>query len=87
MNEISATDARERFSEIISRASFGGERLVVVRNGTKLVAVIPYEDLELLEQLEEQADARAIDEARAEQGKSPPITHAQLKARLKQKQP
>jgi prevent-host-death family protein len=83
MKEISATEARETFSDVISRASFGKERVVVVRNGTRLVAVIPYEDLELLEQLEDQADARAIDEARAEQGNSPPITHAKLKARLK----
>ena len=47
---ISAKEARDHFSEVVNRASFGKERVVVTKNGKPVVAVIPIEDLELLEQ-------------------------------------
>ena len=43
-------------------ASFGKERIVLTRRGRDLAALVPIEDLELLEQLEDRLD---LDAARA----------------------
>ncbi|MGQ0504657.1 MAG: type II toxin-antitoxin system Phd/YefM family antitoxin [Myxococcaceae bacterium] len=63
MSEVSTSDAREDFSEVINRAAYGKERVVLTRRGKKLVAVIPVEDLETLEALEDQLDVAAAQKA------------------------
>lgn len=62
MAKVSAAEARSEFSDIINRASFGKERVVLTRRGKELAAVVPIEDLELLERLEERLD---LEDARA----------------------
>jgi prevent-host-death family protein len=64
--KITTTAAREAFSEIVSRAAFGKERVVLTRHGKGLVAVVPVEDLEALEALEDRADVEAAEKALAE---------------------
>lgn len=66
MTEISTADARNEFADVINRASFGKERFILTRRGKKLVAIIPVEDLELLEQLEDGMDVEAAKAALAE---------------------
>ncbi len=62
MAKVSAAEARNEFSDIINRASFGKERIVLTRRGKELAAVVPIEDLELLERLEDRID---LEDARA----------------------
>ena len=62
MAKVSAAEARSEFSDIINRASFGKERVVLTRHGKELAAVVPIEDLELLERLEDRLD---LEDARA----------------------
>jgi prevent-host-death family protein len=59
---LSTGAARDKFAEVLNRAAFGKERVVLTRRGKPLVAVVPIEDVELLEALEDRADA---EEARA----------------------
>ncbi len=56
--EIPASEVRGQISEVISRVAYGGERVVISRNGKAQVAVIPLADLGRLEQLDEQREAR-----------------------------
>lgn len=78
MTTVSAEKARNSFSEIISHAAFSKERFVITRNGKKLAAIIPMEELELLEQmlenLEDQMDVKDIEAALedSKQGKTIP---------------
>jgi prevent-host-death family protein len=58
---ISTVEARNRFSEVINRAAFGKERIVLTRRGKDLVAVVPMEDVELLERLADQLDIKLAD--------------------------
>ena len=58
---ISATAAKNQFSDVISRAAFGKERIVLTRRGKPVAAVVPVEDLERLENMEDRAD---LEEAR-----------------------
>jgi prevent-host-death family protein len=66
MTRLNVSKAREEFPEIVNRAAYGHERTIVSRRGKDLAAVIPIEDLRLLERLERKemdridlADARA----------------------------
>lgn len=56
--EIPASEVRGQISEVISRVAYGGERVVISRNGKAQVAVIPIADLERLKQLDGQREAR-----------------------------
>lgn len=60
---ISASEARNDFSGTVSRVAYGRERVVIQRRKEK-VAVVPMEDLELLERLEREKEDR-IDVAEA----------------------
>ena len=62
MSERRISEARESFATTINRVTFGGERVVLTRHGKRVAAVVPIEDLELIEALE---DARDLDDVRA----------------------
>ncbi len=62
MVRIPAVKARDEFSDLINRAAYGKERVVLTRRGKPLAAVVPLDDVELLERLEDRID---LDEARA----------------------
>lgn len=49
MSQVSTIDARKDISTVINRAAFGKERIVITRREKPLVAVVPLEDLALLE--------------------------------------
>lgn len=61
---LTATAARKDFAETINRVAYGRERLVIGRHKKDAVAVIPAEDLALLERLEREEEDR-IDAAEA----------------------
>lgn len=58
---VPVTEARERLAELVNRAAYGKERLILGRRGKPLVALVPVEDVEALEAIE---DAIDIEEAR-----------------------
>ena len=62
---IDSSRARDDFSDVINRVSYGQERLVVRRHGRDLAAVISLEDLAFLEHAIEEAEDR-IDIAESE---------------------
>ena len=66
MAKISTAEARNDFAGVINRASFGKERFVLTRRGKKLAAIIPVEDLELLEELGDRMDGEAAKAALGE---------------------
>lgn len=54
--EISTANAKNQFSEVMNRAAFGKERIVLTRHGKPMAALVSVEDLAKLEDLENQAD-------------------------------
>ena len=65
MAQMAASAAREEFAEVLNRVAYGKERIVLHRHGKPLVAIIPVEDLQLLERLiEEEVDRIDVEEAR-----------------------
>lgn len=77
---ISATEARAGFAETINRAIYARERVVLRRRGKDVAAVVPIQDLELLEAIEDRMDIEAAHEAMKEKGS---VAWSKLKAKLK----
>ena len=66
MIRLNVSKAREEFPEIVNRAAYGKERTIVSRRGKDLAAIIPIDDLRLLERLtEEETDRQDLADARA----------------------
>jgi len=51
MENISTADARRQLAELLNRSAYGKERFVVTRHGKEMVAIVPVEDLDLLEKV------------------------------------
>jgi len=65
-DHISTAEARNHFSEVINRAAYGKERIVLTRRGKDIVGVVPVEDVELLQRLEDQIDIKLADAIKKE---------------------
>lgn len=57
-----ASKVREEFSDILNRVAYRRDRIVLERHGRAVAALVPVEDLELLEELEDRLD---LEDARA----------------------
>ena len=66
MKSLRTTDARERLAEILNRVAYAKDRVRITRRGKEIAAVVPIEDLELLEKLEDQIDLQEAEKALAE---------------------
>ncbi|TJZ49602.1 type II toxin-antitoxin system Phd/YefM family antitoxin [Streptomyces piniterrae] len=53
--EIPVTQARAELADLINRAVYGGERVVVTRHGKPLVALVSAEELERLDSAAQEA--------------------------------
>lgn len=56
MNVITATAVKKDISGTLSRAEYGKERVVITRQGKEVAAIVPMEDVQLLEELEDRLD-------------------------------
>jgi prevent-host-death family protein len=66
MARLEATEARKGFSEAISRAAYGSDRIVIQRRGKPVAALVSMDDLRLLEALEDRLDIEAARKALAD---------------------
>jgi prevent-host-death family protein len=58
LDKLTASEARQNFSDILNRAAFGRERVIIHRGKKAVAAIIPIEDYHFLEQLEDRIDVR-----------------------------
>jgi len=68
---VSASKARNEFAEIINRVAYGGETVLVHRRKKPVAAIIPIDDPELLDRIEDELDIRAARRARKEKRSIP----------------
>jgi len=75
MSEACSEETNEDYSASINRAAYGKERVRIAREGQDIAAVIPIEDLELLEEFEDRLDILeafdALEEVRQKGGVIP----------------
>lgn len=82
MGQVNTVHARAQFSEIINRAAFGKERVTLTRRGKEIVAVVPIEDVQLLEALEDKIDLEEARAALAEAKKKGTVSWEKVKKEL-----
>lgn len=76
---MNASVARENFADIVNRVEYRGERVVLRRHNRDVAAIIPIEDLELLQRMEDRMDIKdALKALKEPRGK----TSKQLKTEL-----
>ncbi len=64
MKRLSATKARDNLPDLINRAAYRGDRIVIEKHGKPMAAIISFEDLRLLERILEQEDHEDIQDAK-----------------------
>jgi prevent-host-death family protein len=79
---ISVSDAREGFADLVNRVAYGRERVRVVRRGREVAAIVPMEDIELLEAIEDELDLAAARDALADPANARRVALEELRARL-----
>lgn len=63
--ELTASQLRDELTTVVSSVAFGHERVGITRHGKLVAVVVSVDDLDRLEQLEDAADVRAYEEAKA----------------------
>jgi prevent-host-death family protein len=66
MDSMNTTDARENLAEVLNRVAYAKDRVRITRRGKEVAAVVPIEDLELIERIENEVDVREARKALAE---------------------
>ncbi len=79
---VGADEARDRFGDLLGRATYGKERVVISRHRKRVAALVPIEDLELLEALEDAHDLAEL-RKRLAKPKGKPVSLDTLAAKLK----
>ncbi len=82
MTKFKISDARKDLAEIINRVAYGDERIILERRGKGLAAVIPINDLELLEAIEDRIDLDEAKKALADPKNKRPIPWEKVKKDL-----
>ena len=59
---VSVRDSRKQIADLLNRAAYGVERIVVERHGKPIAAIVCIEDLEFLESADRNADRRMLDD-------------------------
>lgn len=87
MTQMTASKARESFSDTVNRVAYRGERIVLQRRGKSIAALVPVADFERLEQLSEEEEDRldnaAAEAALREKGRNVPWATVKKRAGLK----
>lgn len=82
MTMMDAAKAKSAFSETLNRTAFGKERIILTRRGKPLAALVPLEDLDLLNEMENATDAEEVRLAREEAARGEIVAWDDVRAEL-----
>jgi prevent-host-death family protein len=82
MTTVSITDARDEFADLVNRVAYGHERIIVARRGKSLAALVPPEDMALLEMIENEIDLAAARAALADPATAEALDWSMVRERL-----
>jgi len=71
--EISVTEARADFSELINKVGYAHERVVITRHGKPLVALVPAEEAASLWEVQDSSTVTVLDLGSRVSGTSAPM--------------
>lgn len=76
---LNTLEAKEQFADLINRVVHSKERVILTRRGKEIAAIIPIEDLALLQDSQDHQDLREAIEALKEARSVGTITLQELK--------
>jgi len=82
MGSLTSMQARQHFSELMNKTAYAKKRTIVTRRGIKVAAIIPIEDLEILEALENRIDLEEAKKALKDIKKNGTVSWKKLKSEL-----
>ena len=84
MTRVAASKARDELSELVNRAAYKGERIVLRRRGRDMAAIVSMEDLALIERREDEIDLREARKALTEMKRKgeKPIPYEKIRREL-----
>jgi prevent-host-death family protein len=82
MGDVTTAEARRNLAEILNRVAYGKERVLVTRHGKGLAAIVPVDDLRLLDRIRNFADGKDAETALDEMERGGSIAWTALKAEL-----
>jgi len=82
MGNVTAARVRGNLAEVINTVAYGKERIVLTRRGKRVAAVIPVEDLDVLERIEDEIDLAEARKALADVRKRGTIPWERIKRNL-----
>ena len=80
MKRVNMHQARVELTDLVNEVHYGGKRIAIGRRNKELAVLVPIEDAELLERLEDQEDLKAALRSLKKGGK--PIPWATAKKAL-----
>ena len=83
MSKIAVIDARKDLADILNRAAYGKERVVLTRRGKDVAAIVPMDDLNILEAIEDHMDVTESEKilARVRSGSEQVVSLKEVKAK------
>ncbi|MBA2454259.1 MAG: type II toxin-antitoxin system Phd/YefM family antitoxin [Chloroflexia bacterium] len=82
MTTTTSVELRENLHDILLRTQYEHERVTVTRHGKPVAAIVPLEDLEWLQELEDRIDQAEAEIAYREMEEHPPIPLDEVKRLL-----
>jgi prevent-host-death family protein len=80
--EITTVSARQNLSELVNRVAYGKSRVVLTRRNRAIAAIVPIEDVALLEEIEVREDLKAARKALREIDRKGSIPWSKIKEDL-----
>ncbi len=62
---VSASEAREKWADLVNRVQYGGERVVIEKRGQPVAVMVSVEEAAFLDEMEDRALAKMAEEAKA----------------------
>lgn len=79
---VTTAAARKNFSDLINRVAYGRDRVILTRRKKALAAVVPIEDIDLIEEIEDREDLKAARAALREVKRKGMIPLSRIKKEL-----
>jgi prevent-host-death family protein len=82
VTKLTVGQVRDQFSDTLNQVAYRGDRIIIERRGKDVAAVVPIEDLELLQLLEDRIDLESARTALSEVEAEGTVSWDELKEEL-----
>lgn len=81
-DDVPTAEVRRNLADLLNRVAYGRERVVVTRHGKGIAALVPVEDLDLLERIRSFAARKDVQEALRELDAEDTVSWGELREEL-----